>query len=146
MIEIENLSLEEWLSCIKPYQKAIINQLVDKYGEEKAAKIWLISQGPLQTAKFGGNQMTSEKSIKYWDRLKNEIGKFICGHPDYEDERKKFLSGGKLITIGSVTGIANFLGSLLGITPAIILPSLLLLLHTVTKMGIKAYCSTKENE
>ena len=38
MIEIDNLSLNEWYTCLKPYQRAIIEQLVAKYGEERAAE------------------------------------------------------------------------------------------------------------
>ena len=38
MIEIDDLSLNEWYACLKPYQKVVIEQLVSKYGEEKAAE------------------------------------------------------------------------------------------------------------
>ena len=41
MIEIDDLSLNEWYACLKPYQKVVIEQLVSKYGEEKAAEEWL---------------------------------------------------------------------------------------------------------
>jgi site-specific DNA recombinase len=40
MIEIDDLSLNEWYACLKPYQKVVIEQLVSKYGEEKAAEEW----------------------------------------------------------------------------------------------------------
>ena len=35
MIEIENLSLDECYQYLKPYQRNIIEQLVEKYGIEK---------------------------------------------------------------------------------------------------------------
>ena len=40
MIEIDDLSLNEWYACLKPYQKVVIEQLVSKYGEEKAAELF----------------------------------------------------------------------------------------------------------
>lgn len=72
MIEIDNLSLNEWYTCLKPYQRAIIEQLVAKYGEERAAEEWLTARGPMQTATFGGSQVNAENAPKYWDRLRSE--------------------------------------------------------------------------
>ena len=48
MIEIDDLSLNEWYACLKPYQKVVIEQLVSKYGEEKAAEEWLTARGPFK--------------------------------------------------------------------------------------------------
>ena len=89
MIEIDNLSLDEWYTCLKPYQKNAIEQLVAKYGEEKAAEEWLTARGPMQTATFGGTQTKAEDTHSYWNRLRTEIDKLICGHPDYKKEQEK---------------------------------------------------------
>ena len=77
MIEIDNLSLDEWYTCLKPYQKNAIEQLVAKYGEEKAAEEWLTARGPMQTATFGGTQTKAEDTHSYWNRLRTEIDKLI---------------------------------------------------------------------
>ena len=47
MIEIENIPLEDWLKPLKPYQRNTIEQLVAKYGEEKAAEEWINARGPI---------------------------------------------------------------------------------------------------
>lgn len=143
MIEIDKLSLEEWYNCIKPYQKRVIEQLVANYGEEKASEEWLTARGPIQTVTFGGSQSNTVDSPKYWSRLKDEFDKLICGHPDYEKEQKKILAAGKTIGIGSVTALANWLSPIVGMSPPILVPSIILILHTTSKMGVKAYCSTK---
>lgn len=70
MIEIDDLSLNEWYACLKPYQKVVIEQLVSKYGEEKAAEEWLTARGPIQTATFGGSQTNTAEAQNYWSRLK----------------------------------------------------------------------------
>ena len=54
MIEIENISLDECYRYMKPYQRNIIEQLVRKYGIEKAAEEWINARGPMQTVTFGG--------------------------------------------------------------------------------------------
>lgn len=143
MIEIDSLSLEEWYTCLKPYQKITIEQLVSKYGEERAAEEWLTARGPIQTVTFGGTQTNVTETSKYWSRFKDEFDKLICGHPDYDKEQRKFLTAGKTIGLGSVTTLANWLAPIINMAPAILVPALVLVLHTTAKMGIKAYCSTK---
>lgn len=135
MIEIDNLSLNEWYTCLKPYQRAIIEQLVAKYGEERAAEEWLTARGPMQTATFGGSQVNAENAPKYWDRLRSEIDKLICGHPDYKKEQEKILAAGKSIGLGGVTALANWLSPLIGMSSALLAPAIILILHTMAKMG-----------
>lgn len=141
MIEIESLSLDEWYTCLKPYQKNIIEQLVAKYGEERAAEEWLTARGPIQTATFGG--AVSNNTDNYWNRFKLEMDKLICGHPNYENERKKFSSAGKSLGLGAVTALSTWLSPIVSVSSAILVPSIILVLHTTSKMGINAYCSTK---
>lgn len=143
MIEIDNLSLDEWFQCLKPYQRVVIEQLVSKYGEERGAQEWINARGPIQTATFGGDKNQSKETPNYWERLKTEIDKFICGHPDYKEEQSKFLAAGKTIGIGGVTAFANWLSPIIGMAPPILVPPIALILYTISKMGTKAYCSTK---
>lgn len=79
MIEIDSLSLEEWYTCLKPYQKITIEQLVSKYGEERAAEEWLTARGPIQTVTFGGTQTNVTETSKYWgvDLKMNLINLFV---------------------------------------------------------------------
>ena len=141
MIEIDNISLDEWYTCVKPYQQTILRQLVSQFGEERAAEEWLTAKGPMQTATFGGSQSNEADTENYWNRLKEELDKFICGHTDYEKEQKKFLAVGKGVGIGAVSGIATWLSPIIGLAQPIILPALILLLHTASKIGVKAYCN-----
>lgn len=143
MIEIEDLSLDEWFKCLKPYQSSIIRQLVDNLGEERAAEEWITSTGPIQTATFGGNPFNKVDQKSYWSRIKEEFDKFICGHSAYEKEREKFLSTGKLLGTGAVSTLATWLSPSVGLPPTILIPSILLLLHTTAKISVQAYCATK---
>ena len=144
MIEIENLSLDQWYDCLKPYQVDIIKQLVSNYGEEKAAEIWITARGPIQTATFGGSQNQNENTINYWKRLKNEFDKLICGHPDYEKERSQFTVAGEAIGLSGASALTGLIAPLIGVSTVLLLPAIVLLLHLAAKMGTKAYCVDKK--
>lgn len=144
MIEIENIPLEEWLKPLKPYQRNFIEQLVAKYGEEKAAEEWINARGPMHTVTFGGVAEDVNNKKNYWNRLRNEFDKLICGHTDYQDEYDKFVAAGKPIGLGAVAYIADLIASAVGMSTAILIPAIALILSTTAKMGVKAYCATKQ--
>ena len=144
MIEIENIPLEDWLKPLKPYQRNFIKQLVAKYGEEKAAVEWINARGPMQTVTFGGVTEDINNKKNYWNRLRNEFDKLICGHADYQNEHDKFVNAGKPIGLGAVTYIADWIAPAVGMSTAILIPAIALVLSTTAKMGVKAYCATKQ--
>ena len=144
MIEIENIPLEDWLKPLKPYQRNFIEQLVAIYGEEKAAEEWINARGPMQTVTFGGVTEDANNKKNYWNRFRNEFDKLICGHTDYQDEHDKFVNAGKPIGLGAVTYIADWIAPAVGMSTAILIPAIALILNTTAKMGVKAYCATKQ--
>lgn len=143
MIEIENIPLENWLKPLKPYQRNIIEQLVAKYGEEKAAEEWINAKCPMQTVTFGGVTEDINNKKNYWNRLKNELDKLICGHIDYKDEHDKLVAAGKPIGLGAVAYIADLIAPAVRMSTALLIPAIALILSTIAKMGVKAYCATR---
>lgn len=143
MIEIENLTLDEWLNGLKPYQRNTINYLISAYGTEKAAEEWINARGPIQTVTFGGVSDEPISKNDYWKRFKNEFDKLICGHPDYQDEHDKFVAAGKPIGLSAISCIASLIAESVGMSPALLIPAVVLLLSTTGKMGVKAYCVNK---
>jgi|CZCB01.1.fsa_nt_gi hypothetical protein len=143
MIEIEKKPLEDWYEVLKPYQKSVLEQLVERYGEEKAAEEWITAMGPVQTATFGGDTSNRVNQKMYWNRLKDEFDKFICGHSSYKEEQEKLLSSGKLLGPGVVSSLATWIAPAVGMPPSIIAPALVLLLYIAAKISVKAYCATK---
>lgn len=139
MIEIENIPLEDWLKPLKPYQRNFIKQLVAKYGEEKAAEEWINARGPMQTVTFGGVTEDINNKKNYWNRLRNEFDKLICGHADYQNEHDKFVNAGKPIGLGAVTYIADWIAPAVGMSTAILIPAIALVLSTTAKMGVKGF-------
>lgn len=147
MNENDIYTLEEIYASLPSYQATAIKQLVERYGEEKAAEFWLDNVGPKQTSHFGGDGTSLvSQSPSFWNRCKTELDKLICGHSTWEEEHKKYLTAGKAITIGSATAIATALAPVVGLSVVVLTPAVELLLHSIGKIGFRAYCANKTFE
>lgn len=141
-MKIEKLEVNDWLNVLESYQKEIMLQLINSYGEEGAVDKWLeaSSTGIENMVPFGG-QPNGDKSLM--NNLKKEFNKFICGHPDYKNETTIFLD--KVIKPSLVLPISTIISSATGIALTTVLPTVTLLLYLAGKIGIKAYCETYYN-
>ncbi len=144
-MEIEQLNLDQWLSVLKPYQIKTITNLVQKYGEEEAAKIWIESKGPINTVTFGGLPSNTQNR-NYYEALKLEIHKFICGQDNYKEERKKIIGTGDVINTAVSTKMAVIFSPIIGVSVPVLLPALLLILKAISKISVNAFCSMSFNE
>jgi hypothetical protein len=138
MKEVENIKLEEWLNELKPYQKNSINILIQQCGQEKAAEIWITSNGPLNNVPFGG---VSQNTQPFFDRFKHEFQKFICGHPDYDSYRKKLGAETPVVKTLYISMISSAIGATIGFSATLLAPAVAILLSTVGQMGLNAYCA-----
>ena len=138
MIEIPNENLDSWLQCLKKYQRDAIQILVEEHGEDLAPKKWLSAKGFSNTIPFGGQRDTKP----FFDNFKSEFKKFICGHPDYEEERKKLADQKEIVSALVISTISAAIGSVLGMAGALLAPAVAVMLYIVGKMGTKAYCET----
>jgi hypothetical protein len=139
-MEIPNIDLGEWADTLKPYQRELVLTLVEKYGEEGAIQHWLAANGPGDIARFGGIGKTSEP---FMERFKQEFDKFICGHPDYQEDQKQFDQQGQNTKKVLVSAISGAIGAKLGIVGTIIAPVVVISLFTIGKIGRNAYCAGK---
>ena len=128
---------EELLSALKPYQSKIMLQLKDKNGAEEAAKIWLNANGPSETQKFGGSNAQNPNS--FWEKFTSEFRLFICDKK-YKKEREELLATAKPTSFIVVTVISGYIGSSLGFAPSFLAPAVAMLLYSIGKVGINAWC------
>lgn len=142
MMEVSNETLDYWLEILKPYQRKTIKSLLDcnEGDEEKVARLWLSSYGPINIATFGGVPSTSIKK-NYFQCLKDELNSLICGSEKYVEERKSLLQKGELINVATSTKIALLLAPVIGLNEVVLTPAVVLLLHVIGKVSVNAYCS-----
>jgi len=137
-IEIPELSIDEWVSELKPYQKNSIIQLLQNNEPNDVAKIWLTSHGTTNTIPFGGINDTKP----FWDNFVNEFNKFICDDHAYKNEKKDFVKESPLSKTLLISAISAAIGAQIGFSSTLVAPAVALLLFTVGKMTKNAYCAT----
>lgn len=135
-MNIPNAELDEWLLELKKYQRDPLKNLVDEYGVEVAIDKCLFANGPSNTIKFGGQ---GEKRT-YKENFKIEVNKFICGHPDYQKDINELVQHGEVAKTALIGSISAAVGAKLGIVSTVLVPATTLMLFTIGKMGINAYC------
>lgn len=135
---IPAFSLEVLLDTLKTYQRETMGALIKENGEEEAAKIWLAANGPSSTQQFGGDPADPKP---FWDRFYDEFRKFICGDKKYKKERDELLSKSAPTAILLVSTISSLIATTLGLAAALVTPVVAVLLHTVGKIGITAWCA-----
>jgi len=138
MIEIPNDSFDVWLKELKPYQANSIKQLALNNEIEEVAKIWITTQGNDSTVPFGSVQDTSP----FWNNFKDEFKKFLCDDSSYSEEKKLLQKENQPMRTILISTISSSIGATIGFSGAILAPAIVIMLSTVGKMGIKAYCKT----
>ena len=118
-----------------------LRQYVEMYGEMKTAEMIIngYEQSQRQSSPEGVYEFTLQVK-PYWERLKREFDRLVCGHKDYEEEQKKFLMTGQVINLATAYQISSMMTGMLSIPPYILTPAVALMLHTMVKMGRLAYC------
>lgn len=136
--QIPPYELAELLTALKPYQTDAISQLIEKHGEEEAAKLWLSANGPTDTQKFGGEG--SRHTKPFWDKFHEELRLVICGDEKYVEDREKLLSEARPAADYVVHGITALVASTLGLAPALLVPAVALMPNVIGKVGVNAWC------
>lgn len=142
MKELENIVLSEWLEELKQYQRISIESMIARFGAEQAAENWITSNGPVNNIPFGGQNQIDTKP--FYNRFKSEFKKFVCGHSDYEEYRKKLGAESPVIKATYIALISAALGATLGFAATLLAPAVAILLGIVGEIGLKAYCQGTE--
>lgn len=134
---MKTFDFEKEINSLKPYQKNSITSLVAKYGEKETVKIWLAANGPSDTQKFGGEGDDNKQSL--YDHFILELKLLICGDKKYEKDRDKLLTD--IISPSIACIISGILAPVLGVTPVILVPVVVIIISIISKMGLNAWCA-----
>lgn len=141
VVNLPTFSIEELLRTLPLSQQKSINALINHYGVDKAAELWLVDYDSSNLKRFGG---VSPQNKTYWYRLKSEFKLLICGHEKYNSLREKISDGPTATAL--VSAIATAIASSLNVSPVVIAPVIAILIHLVSSVSVNAWCSTVEDE
>ncbi|KAA0956137.1 hypothetical protein FQ085_14940 [Planococcus sp. ANT_H30] len=128
------------INVLPVYQRKIIQELLEQgKSNEEIAEIWLEANGPANTFPFG----TENKKNAFFEKLKIEVEDFICNDEKYIEERKQVIEKYKSSELVGVTTLTACIAPVIGTAPSLILPVVVLILDTVLKMGVNAWCALR---
>ncbi len=117
--------------------------LVEKYGDIQVAEMILNQFEDSQ--KPAGRTDVIEFQSNYhlfWNNLKLEFDKLVCGESTYKSENQDYYTMGRFYSLATASAMASTLQPILNIPVYILTPTIALMLHSMFKIGRNAYCST----
>lgn len=139
----EKQEASEWLEALPDYQKSIVSELLVSNSYEEAASAWLEASVDY-TSPFSA-QPKSEKN--FFDLLKKEVQKLLCGSPDYAAERDEFTQLTQLPQnkTAIVSMVSALIGAKFGLAASFIAPAIVLIFMTIGKASLNAWCEMQNN-
>jgi len=145
MEELSNITQshqDSLLSSIDDFQAEIIKTFLASTSNNYlvSADNWL-NASTANTAKFGGEP---NKAKIYRDKLLEELEKFLCGDQQYEDDRKKIAESSDKSQKYIIGVMSAAIGKTLGAAGPFIAPVIVLLILSIGKMAINAWCAMRK--
>lgn len=129
----------DWLEALPGYQKVRARELAGPSGDyEGAAQRWLTAK-PEHTASFGASTSPSIFKDKLWE----ELERFLCGDPAYEEQRRGLLEQKPVIRSYVVGVISAAIAPALGASGVFLAPAVALLLASIGKISLNAWCKAR---
>jgi hypothetical protein len=144
MSELDKFLLQEseieWLDALPNYQKSTIAELLETNPYESVAAIWLESSIG-NNSPFGAGNPQGKKN--YFNYLKKEFHKLMCGNPEYAAERKELnqLFEKNDTKTAIISFISAIIGAKIGLAATFIAPAVVLLLMLISKTSVNAWCT-----
>lgn len=121
---------------------AYMKEMVEKYGDLQVAEM-IINQFEDSQKPVGNTDVIGFQTNYHvcWNKLKVEFDKLVCGQEPYEKENQEYYVLGKFFSLATASSMAYSISPIVGIPPYILTPTIVLMLHSVFKMGRNAYCN-----
>ncbi|HFK1756494.1 TPA: hypothetical protein ACGXQC_000860 [Bacillus cereus] len=139
----EKQEATEWLNALPDYQKSVVSELLISNSHEEAATAWL--EASIDHTSPFSTQPKSEK--KFFDLLKKEVQKILCGSPDYAAERDELtrLTQSPENKTAFVSAISALIGAKVGLAASFIAPAIVIIFMIIGKASLNAWCEMQIN-
>lgn len=136
-----NADQAEILASLDGFQVEIIESFLHQTNNNylESADKWL-NATTANTAQFGGE---TGKAKIYREKLLDEIEKFFCGDESYDDDRKKISESAEKTKQYIIGVLSSAIGATMGVAGTFIAPVIALLIMSMGKMGVNAWCAMR---
>jgi hypothetical protein len=135
-LEIDGTSAD-WISALSKHEAETIRAMsASGINLPDIAPNWLTRAGPENTFPFGVESVPKG----FYQRIKDELHKLICGDPSYKDLRKQIATQMKQHKGKVIAMIAAAVGALIGLSAVAIVPVVAIILSIVAEVGVNAWC------
>jgi len=142
---IDTLLAEEpiyWVQELPGYQRETIEKLLsDGASFDEVAQAWLNASAE-NTYRFAASAPVGDKGA-FLENLKSEVRAFLCGDKKYKKERDGLFGDKGLARTYVVSAMAVAIAPHLSVASAVISPLIALVLASIGKVALNAWCATK---
>ena len=128
----------KWIDALEVYQKNVISELLETGDPPSVvAEKWL-GYATANTYRFG----VQKTSAILLENTKKEILKFLCGAPEYEQDRKDLAKSRDPTRDYTIGLISSAIAVKVGMSYVFLAPVVAVLLFSFGKCTLNAICST----
>ena len=132
----------KWIHELPAYQRETIDQLLFKGASfEDVAQAW-ISASAENTYRFSATAPVGDNG-EFFVNLKREVRAFLCGDKKYKKERDGLFGEKGLARTYVVSAMAVAIAPHLSVASAVISPLIALILASIGKIALNAWCATE---
>jgi hypothetical protein len=136
---------EKWVADLPEFQRAAIQELrANGATYDDVAQAWITASAE-NTYRFSASAPVGDKRA-FLDSLRKEIRAFLCGDKKYKKERDGLFGDKGLARTYVVSTMAVAIAPHLSVASAVIAPLIALVLASVGKIALNAWCRSQPEE
>jgi hypothetical protein len=133
---------DKWVADLPEFQRAAIQELrMGGASYEEVAQVW-ITAATENTYRFSTSAPVGDKRA-FLDSLRTEVRGFLCGDKKYKKERADLFGKKGIARPCVVRAMAVVIGAQLSVAAAVIAPLIALILASIGKIVLNAWCNSQ---
>ena len=133
---------DKWVADLPEFQRAAIQELrAGGASYDDVAQAWITASAE-NTYRFSASAPVGDKRA-FLDNLRTEVRGFLCGDKKYKKERDGLFGEKGLARTYVVSAMAVAIAPHLSVASAVIAPLIALVLASVGKIALNAWCNSQ---